>query len=79
MVPFHSRIIDRDLWVSVSFDRVCALNSNLSSSNDFQSGIEPEESILDDPDSQDVEHEVCTTIITNMSPLLIDCFNKILM
>ena len=78
VVPFHSRVVDEDLWVSVSFDRVRAFMLVPTSPHYLQSGIEPEDSILDDPDSQDIEHEF-VLLIFNLSPLLIDYFAKIMM
>jgi hypothetical protein len=78
IVPFHSQVVDEDLWVSVSFDRVRAIMPVPSSSHHLQSGIEPEDSILDDPDPQDTEHEFVLQL-SNSSPLLTDFFAKIMM
>jgi hypothetical protein len=76
IVPFHSQVVDEDLLVSVSFDRVHAIMPVPSSSHHLQSGIEPEDSILDDLDPQDIEHEFvlqlsnASLLLTNFLPSL---------
>jgi hypothetical protein len=57
LIPIHSRAVNRDLWVSVSYDRVSFFTlSELVAHVIFacnQSGIEPDDRIFDDPAQED--------------------------
>ena len=57
LILIHSRAVNRDLWVSVSYDRVgFFMLSELVAHIIFvhnQSGIEPDDRIFDDPEQED--------------------------